>query len=186
MKTTATLLCCWLFLFPASPTQTAQVSASTEGGSTTGAASDTRPSVIAFISSAIERGVPLFNGGDREGCARVYVDVARELLRLAPDDEERLAPTQMLSDVAPEHEAQHDADVAADVVDAERRRAALRWATHRSAPERTRTRSSLRTVRRCSPGRRPSLRHRHRTTIPPNPTAARAEASRAHTRTRSQ
>jgi hypothetical protein len=52
----------------------------------TGADTDTKPSANAIIASAIERGVPLFNGGDREGCARVYVDAARELLRL--DDAE--------------------------------------------------------------------------------------------------
>ena len=39
-----------------------------------------------MIELAYERGVPLFNGGDPEGCARVYVDAARGLLRL--DDAE--------------------------------------------------------------------------------------------------
>jgi hypothetical protein len=81
MKTVATLLCSWLFLFPAQPTGASEVSASTDAKSTAGSASDTRPSVTDLISSAIERGVPLFNSGDHEGCARVYVDAARELLR---------------------------------------------------------------------------------------------------------
>jgi hypothetical protein len=34
--------------------------------------------------------VPLFNGGDREGCARVYVDAARELLRWGDAELSRL------------------------------------------------------------------------------------------------
>ena len=66
MKTTVTLLCAWFFLC-AAPTAVA--------------ATDTGPSATAIISSAIERGVPLFNGGDPEGCARVYVDTANKLLQ---------------------------------------------------------------------------------------------------------
>jgi hypothetical protein len=58
-----------------------EFSSLTEGVPTTGTATDTKHSVTALISSAIERGVPLFNGGDHEGCARVYADAARELLR---------------------------------------------------------------------------------------------------------
>jgi hypothetical protein len=76
MKTTATLLCTWLFLFPAPLAGTGEVSAPTEGTAT-----DTRSSAIALISSVIELGVPLFNSGDHEGCERVYVDAARELLQ---------------------------------------------------------------------------------------------------------
>jgi hypothetical protein len=90
MKTTATLLFSWLFLFPAPPAETSEVVASTEGMPTTGAATDTTPSVTALISSAIKRGVPLFNGGDPEGCARVYADAARKLLRLGDAELSRL------------------------------------------------------------------------------------------------
>jgi hypothetical protein len=81
MKITTTLLCTWLFLSFAPPAGTSEISTSTESTPVTGAAAETRLSVTDRISSAIERGVPLFNGGDHQGCARVYVEAARELLR---------------------------------------------------------------------------------------------------------
>jgi hypothetical protein len=47
-------------------------------------------SVTALISNAIERGVPLFNSGNHEGCAQVYVDAARELLQRGDAELSRL------------------------------------------------------------------------------------------------
>jgi hypothetical protein len=54
-----------------------------------GATSVELRTATSVIESAIEKGVPIFNDGDHEGCARVYEAAARELLSL-PD--EQLAP----------------------------------------------------------------------------------------------
>lgn len=40
------------------------------------------PTGTAMIVEAIDRGVPLFNSGDHEGCARVYEETARRILAL--------------------------------------------------------------------------------------------------------
>jgi uncharacterized surface protein with fasciclin (FAS1) repeats len=43
-------------------------------------------SATAMIQTAIERGAPLFNGGDHDGCARLYEATARMMLQLSHED----------------------------------------------------------------------------------------------------
>ena len=40
-----------------------------------------RMDVVATLRKAIERGVPTYNGGDHEGCARIYQEAAQRLLK---------------------------------------------------------------------------------------------------------
>ena len=88
METTIALLCVsFLLLAPALAAGTPVDPAPAEGKPAT---TDPAPSVTALIASAIDRGVPLFNDGDHEGCARVYADTARELLRRGDAELSRL------------------------------------------------------------------------------------------------